>query len=106
MKTTQAQEVGKADDRTPVEPDSRPRTSAAPSSSGRVLRRAVIAGLTLVLIAAVTVVVAWMASNTAVEQPVTQQDTLLDGSIRARDAAAVDGQQDTLLDGSIRARER
>lgn len=105
MKTSQAPEVRKVDDRTSVEAHARPGTSA-PSVTSHILRRAAIAVLTLLLIAVITVTVSWMASDTAVEQPATEQSQLLDRSVRARDTLGLGAQQDTLLDRSVRARER
>jgi len=105
MKTSQAPEVRKVDDRTPAESHARPETSAPSSPTGHVLRRAVIAVLTVLLIAVVTVAVVWVASNSPVEQAATEESQLLDRSVRARDTLGLGAQPDTLLDRSVRARD-
>jgi hypothetical protein len=105
MKTSEAQEVRKVDDGTQVESHLPPPASAPRSTTGLALRRAMIGVLALLVIAAVTVVVAWVASSTAVEQPATEDSQLLDRSVRARDPVAANAQRDTLLDRSVRARD-
>ncbi|HSJ44256.1 MAG TPA: hypothetical protein VK923_06200 [Euzebyales bacterium] len=105
MNTSQVHEVREVDDGSQVDSRTPPRASSASSTTGLALRRVTIGVLALLLIAVVTVVVTWVASNTAVEPRATEDSQLLDRSLRARDTVAATTQQDTLHDRSLRARD-